>query len=461
MTTIVRTADQLLTLISCNLIEEKLTTEIITDHKEGENLLHPAEKTNDDVIDIIASGLGQFFDDTVYSPYRMELNIENNPTITLNNFTQEKQTWQKVPIEITTKIQLASHKFHRYLPSNSSLRSFEINYKGNFSQSTPILESDRKMKTISQFYTLVRNKLDLRRYPKSKVKSTGLALIDKKWYFGVMYNPKGGKKVTFIPYLSGVKASLDGEVPDEVKEQTNNDEQKRTLSSIGQTWSFDEFRHARQPIPIHKVEDRFAFQNPMPNVVDLPIKMTGDDTIYLPVEYEGMKEALSKIIAFEKVHNPKYGEYYAYLTVDKRVVQKGSYQGRIGCHVDGFQSAEQTIMEVQRNYSVFDIVPTEFVVSPMETRGLVGTVGDWYDSFTHQSQHVEVIEAKPFEINHYDAYQVQRPTVALATTDRTHLKVSFTRRQLNKLGNGINPAIDYDWTYFLKDIVSQVTHQRS
>ena len=63
MTTIVRTADQLLTLISCNLIrKEKLITDII-DHKEGENLLHPAEKTNDDIIDILASGLGHLFDD--------------------------------------------------------------------------------------------------------------------------------------------------------------------------------------------------------------------------------------------------------------------------------------------------------------------------------------------------------------------------------------------------------------
>jgi len=416
---------------------------------------------------------GKMYDDTVYSLYRKET-IPQQPKEIFNEYTSEGWHWNKTTQHNAQK----TYNLHTKHVNMYGRRSIEISFddqmdavyyycercalyflkkfhNGGTYIAIPIQESERIMKTISQFYKLVRQKLDLKRYPKSKIKSTGLSLIDKKWYFGVIYDPKGKKKVTWIPYLSGIKASL-GDVPDEVKELTYNEQQKRTLSSIGETWNTDEFQHERQPIPIHKVEDRYAFQTPMPNVVELPIKMKGDDTLYLPVEYEGMTEALRKIIAYEKANNPNYGEYYAYLTIDKRVVREGSSQQQIGYHVDGFQSAEQTDTDVQRNYSVSDIVPTEFVCIPMETQGLMGTISDWYDSFTHQSQHIEKMKAKPFEINLYDAYQVHTPTVALATTDRSFLHVIFTRRQLTRLGNGINPLIQYDWTYSPQNIVSEV-----
>lgn len=421
---------------------------------------------------------GKIIDDTVYSLYRKESHIDNiKPKALINEYIMEGWQWNKASIHDVQKTYTlhTKHGNGNYRQRNievsfnygwkntayyycepCALYFLKMSFNGETYIATPIIESEKQMKTISQFYTLVKNKLNLKRYPKSKVKSTGLALIDKKWYLGVMYDPKGEKKVTWIPYLCGIKVDLD-ETTTINKELTYNDEEKRTLFTIGQQWSFDEFKHARQPIVIDKVYDRYAFQNPMPNVVDLPIKMAGDNTMYLPTEYEGMTEALSKIIGYEKSVNPNYDEYYAYLTIDKRVVREGSSQSRIGYHVDGFQSAEQTYTEVRRNYAVFDIVPTEFVVTPMETRGLMGTVGEVYESFTHQSQHAEVIKAKPFEINHFDAYQVHTSAVALATTDRTYLRLSFAKRQLNRLGNGINPLIDYDWTYVPKDTISEVT----
>jgi hypothetical protein len=369
---------------------------------------------------------------------------------------------QKAYTPLQTIYDLGNYEQSNYLYiENDHYGSFIPDFR-RYRKQQPIKESDIKMITLSNFYKLVRNRLDLRQYPKSKVKSTGLSLMPntgnyRKWYYGVMYNPKGEKKVTWIPYLSGVKASLEYDSK-EIKEETYNytDEQQRTLSTIGQQWNIDEFKHARQPIPIHKVEDRYAFQYPMPNVVNLPIKMMGDDTIYLPVEYEGMSEALSKIFAYEKAVNPNYSDYYAYLTVDKRTILENSDQGVY--HVDGFQSAEQTNMTVQRNYAVCDVVPIQHVVDPMETRGLIGdTVGEFYKSFAHQSQHVDKMETVPFQIYLYDAFQVHKTTQAMVTTDRTYLRVSFTQRRLNRLGNGINPLIPHEWTYVPQNLEAEVT----
>ncbi|KKN13640.1 hypothetical protein LCGC14_1004480, partial [marine sediment metagenome] len=213
------------------------------------------------------------------------------------------------------------------------------------------------MITLGKFYQLVRNRLNLSRYPKSKIKQTSLTLIptgsSKKWYFGVMYDPKGDKKVTWIPYLSGIKGQTSTLEAGEIRESDKyNDEQQRTLSTIGQKWNYDEFTHARQPIDIGTVMDRYAFANPMPNVVNLPIKLAGDDTIYLPVEYEGMNEALNKIFSYEKTVNLNYDEYYAYLTVDKFLEKS---QSRVKYHVDGFQSIDQTDLSVQHNYVVSNV----------------------------------------------------------------------------------------------------------
>lgn len=328
----------------------------------------------------------------------------------------------------------------------------------------PKTESDDiEMITLSKFYTSVRNKLDLRRYPKTKVRSIGLSLMPdignfRKWYYGISHDPKGEEKITWIPYLNGDKVSLDSETLNEINELDLNDRQRQTLSTIGQQWNINEFKHEREPIDISTIQDRFAFMNPMPNVVNLPIKMAGDNEVYLPSEYEGMVEALSKIIAYEKANNPSYSDYYAYLTVDKTFVRKGSSQSRFVYHVDGFQSAEQTEMTVQRNYYVTNIVPNKYVLEPMETKGLIGdTIGEYYESFTYQAQYVEKMESIPLHIYLYDAYQVHSPTLTMATTDKTTLRVSFTQRQLNTLGNGINPLIPYEWTYTPNTLEAEVT----
>jgi len=351
----------------------------------------------------------------------------------------------------------------------SNLVQHIIDYMGSYDYhifyivTQPKNESDT-MITRNKWYKTVKNTLDLRRYPKSVVKSTGLTLLPdignyKKWYYGILTNTESEAKVNLIPYLSGDSVSLCSDTLNEIKElPIYSDKQLRTLTSIGQQWNIDEFKQARQPIDIGLVQDRLAFLNPMPNVVNLPIKMEGSDTLYIPVEYEGMVEALSKIMSYEKAVNPSYDEYYAYMTIDKSYVKTGSSQSRFIYHVDGYQSAEQTAMTVQRNYYVTDIVPNIYVVDPMETNGLLGdTVGEWFDSFTHQSQHVDTMKAIPLHIYHYDGYQVHSPMKALATTDKTTLKVSFTRRKLNQIGNGINPLIDYEWTYIPNKLEAEVT----
>lgn len=302
------------------------------------------------------------------------------------------------------------------------------------------------MQTISNFYRTVEKRLDLNRFPKAEIKKAGLALINEHWYYGVIYDPNHNQRVTWIPYLSGKNSELPSLSVD--TQGHYNPSQIRTLLGIGEVWNKQEFQYPRQPVPIAKVLNTYAFQAPMPNVVDLPIKMKGDSTIYLPYEYRGMGETIAKIIDCDKQINPHFDDYYAYLTVDKRPVKAGNSQRRYGCHVDGFQSdLVEPKVRTRHCYVVSDTLGTEFITDGFEIKNIGDTVNDWYESFQHQSEHMERVKAQPFEINLFDAYQVHTSTVATEDTERTLARVSFSVRQLNRIGNGINPLIKEEWKY--------------
>lgn len=250
----------------------------------------------------------------------------------------------------------------------------------------PIKESDNNMITLSQFYTLVKKSLNLRRFPKSKVKSTGLAIYPKEgnhrfWYFGVRHKADDKEKVDWIPYLSGEGVPQWTRREPEVKENDNNDDEG-SQSTIGQQ---GEKVNSIHTLNIGTIEDVFAFTFPMPSVMNLPIKKVGEE-IYLPIEYMGMVEALQKIIDHQKSINPNFSKYYAYITVDTLVSD--------------------------HSLSIL----------------------------TSESEHTTV---EKFHIYYGgDNYQV-----FVKSTESPYLTVTLTTDKLNTIGNGINPLFPENWTY--------------
>lgn len=299
--------------------------------------------------------------------------------------------------------------------------------------------------TLSEFYETVERVLELDRFPNYDIKKAGLALINENWYYGVIYKPNELYEAKWIPYLSGRGVELD--IAHIEPRRSFTPSQIRTLLGIGDVWDYSNFQYGRQPVPFEKVLDKYAFTTPMPNVVDLPVKMAGDDTIYLPYEYRGMKEPLSKIIDFEKQINPRYDEYYAYITIDKR---KPDDLSEYGCHVDGFQSAlVDPKVETSHSY-VVSTEPTEFVTEGFDITDMGETVEEWNNSFQRQTEHMEKMYLEPFDIGLFDAYQVHSPVVATTEMERTLFRVTFSVRQLDYIGNGFNPLIPYEWEYKLK-----------
>lgn len=271
--------------------------------------------------------------------------------------------------------------------SDSVNISYRLNsYEYQITKVTTDKESDKHMITLGKFYTLVKKTLDLRRFPKSKVKSTGLAIYPEKgnyrhWYYGVKHIVDGEEKVNLIPYLSGESVPLETRKSIEVKEEDCNDEENSSLSTIGQLGEKVDNIHL---INIGTIEDVFAFTFPMPNVVNLPIKQIGEE-FYIPVEYMGMVEALQKIVDYEKSINSNFTEYYAYITVDNSVHS--------------------------RDLSVL----------------------------TNESEHTTI---ERFQIYYGEVYQV-----FVTSTELPYLTVTFTTDKLNTIGNGINPLVPEKWTY--------------
>lgn len=233
------------------------------------------------------------------------------------------------------------------------------------------------------------------------------------------------------------------------------------LCTLNTVWDLRQFEVVRQPISLGTLSaaELARFVQPVATrVLDMPIKFPDIAEYRLPRTLAQFAEVIQRIIDVEHAINPRHAEYYAYLTIDQRLVRPGTLQREAPCHVDGFQGARwNPKCLTNHSYTVSDVLPTAYYLQPFDFRQLDERVHDFF--WEMNAQVADTGEAHrwqpaPAEITLMDCYTVHRGIEAERETHRTWLRLSFEerRRIFDRLGNAHNPLFDYAWEMVERDI---------
>lgn len=180
----------------------------------------------------------------------------------------------------------------------------------------------------------------------------------------------------------------------------------------------------------------------------MPIKIPNSD-IRIPNQLNNasINEIVTTCLNFEKKINSKWQEYYLYLTVHHSFVAASETQRREGAHIDGMQGTRyHEKFPVCHSYIVSNIVPTRFFNHKFPSN-LSEEAQNWFYEFDKVKDYRKSSLTKPFEINLMTAYSVHESTPAIEDVTRTFVRLEFSRKVFDRLGNTINPLFDLDWNY--------------
>lgn len=217
---------------------------------------------------------------------------------------------------------------------------------------------------------------------------------------------------------------------------------------IQNIWNPQRFGILRAPHVVGRVQDAARFGSKKRSVLDMPIKIPGSD-VRLPKDLQGvgLEEVIDQCVAFEKTINAGYDAYYLYLTVHQSDVKASTTQRRAGAHIDGMQGERYPEkFEVCHSYLVSDAIPTRFFVQEFPT-DLCELTQNWFYEFDRVKNPNCAVMSKNLEINLMTAYNVHESTEATEDVRRTFIRLEFSKKQFNRLGNTPNERFDLDWTF--------------
>ncbi len=238
----------------------------------------------------------------------------------------------------------------------------------------------------------------------------------------------------------------------------SNDEP--VVRDINSTWDIGKHAEARRPVSLGAVgEDiREAFVRPLPvwtqHVLDMPIKFPGTD-VRVPGVLASVVPAIQRVLDVEKALNPRYDEYYAYLSVHQATLVRGERMRENPYHVDGFQGPRwETKHPVNHSYLLSDALPTVFYPIGFPLDHIDPCFDDVYAEFAQRIERgpgAPTWRAEDFELVLMDAYCVHRGDLADRPMTRTWLRISWETRVFDRLGNTHNPLFAYDWEMVARD----------
>lgn len=227
---------------------------------------------------------------------------------------------------------------------------------------------------------------------------------------------------------------------------SSSDWESPVVKSIGRLWNKNMFLSQHHPHLIGVIKNQSLFSEFAGiRVLDMPIKFPNTD-VRVPTGLVQFKEAIQAIINYERAINPDYEEYYAYITVDQKVIHLGSTHRRPGAHVDGIQGrAYPRKLRVDHSYLIADREPTVFYTHPFDLREFDVNVHNFNTVFAAQANPDERVQPQPFEITMMDAFSVHESPIISESGPRTLLRIEFSEKKYNRLGNTHNPHFDYRW----------------
>lgn len=224
------------------------------------------------------------------------------------------------------------------------------------------------------------------------------------------------------------------------------------MSSNDAYWSLAEFANVHIPRVIGRASPAmFSCVNYCLRILDMPVKFPRTD--YRVPPYASQFQPFVDQIAQHVGHHGD--DRYAYLTVDQGLVKKDASQRAGGCHVDGLQGARiQPKVAADFSFVVADALPTVFYIQSWNVAGIDVETQNLFQELDRQAQEYNEWRPEPFEIVECDAYLVHRADSANKDVVRTFLRLAYSVREFDRLGNSVNPRFDYDWNYVSRDTPS-------
>ncbi len=232
------------------------------------------------------------------------------------------------------------------------------------------------------------------------------------------------------------------------------------IRDMNTAWDISKHAEARAPVSLGIVEAnvRSTFSQPLApwakHVLDMPIKFPGTD-VRVPSALASVAPAIQRIIDIEMHLNPRYGEYFAYLSVHQAELDAGERMRENPYHVDGFQGPRwKEKHPVNHSYLLTDALPTVFYPVGFPLDHIDPRFDDVYAEFAYRietGRDVSTWRAEDYDLILMDAYCVHRGDIAKRPVSRTWLRISWETRIFDRLGNSHNPLFDYAWNMVARD----------
>ena len=259
---------------------------------------------------------------------------------------------------------------------------------------------------------------DLRLVPGSRIRS-GIQAVPQPLFGGIGFNPEPASTGLILPTSP-------------------------VLDDIGTLWDPAKFAVARAPVVVGAVDPGTLWHDPW-LLFGLPIKFPGS-SYRVPIELEWLHEFLQLCINAEQLINADLDNYYAYLDVECSFVPPHHFQRLPGPHSDAIQGRRiQPKQPVEHFYATVSYDPTRFFVQPFDLADCNLETHYVNPVFAQQAHLKNVITHKAGEITLFDAYTIHEAIQSLRGGERTFVRLGFSTRQYDRLGNAHNPLFDYAW----------------
>jgi hypothetical protein len=218
------------------------------------------------------------------------------------------------------------------------------------------------------------------------------------------------------------------------------------LDDLNTLWDPGRYATARRPVSIGRLADHQRFSStPATRMSNVPVKVPGGEYRF-PVEAACAKEALQLCIDCEHAINPAVEQCFAYLTVDRDVIQTGWAQRGLGAHADWFQGTRiEPKMAVDHGYLCADRDPAEFFAQPFHLSAEDLATDTFNEAFARQARPECGVRADPYEVLLFDAYSVHGAVPAHATAQRTFIRFFYSVAIYERPQDTRSELLDFDW----------------
>lgn len=216
------------------------------------------------------------------------------------------------------------------------------------------------------------------------------------------------------------------------------------VQGLGETYSLAGYGVVREPIVVAQTEGLSGL--PLGTSLNsLPIKFPG--TGYrVPNELSPIRSILQSCVDIEQQLFRRTDDLYAYISVQRNVVEQGNKQRSSAVHCDDIQGPRiQPKVMTAHGYVMVDAAPTVFYPGAID---LTDLDEDKHDIAAAISQRVDRTNRVTFPVGALvliDGYCVHEAGVLERTMPRGFFRMLFAVRQLDRTGNSYNRLFDEEY----------------